>query len=205
MIIFDQLRVSDDGKIFYLDAHVKNSASFDDVYITKLAVMRDTEVSETSATEFPESSYAYFEGWDIDEETKEVHKVITLNEFNAVLNTEHLPTMTDLSHNLFFVYIKCEGTPSFDTPCNSYNNPSIAVTYDTGKIYDNGMNFVRELADTCSIPSGFIDFILNKEALDTALSTGHYIPAKDYFYRLLGYANIKGNVVSTKKPCGCHG
>ena len=72
MIVFDQVRISDDGKVFYLDAHVKNSASFNDVYITKLAVMRDTEMSETSATEFPESSYAYFEGWDIDVELKEV-------------------------------------------------------------------------------------------------------------------------------------
>ena len=202
MIVFDQVRISDDGKVFYLDAHVKTSASFSDVYITKLAVMRDTEMSETSATEFPESSYAYFEGWDIDVELKEVHRVITLNEFNAVLNTEHLPTMTDLSHNLFFVYIECEGTPSFDTPCNSYNNPSIAAAYDTRRIYSIGMNYVRELSVDCTIPSGFIDFILNNEALKFAINTGHYIPAKQYFNNVMGYS--RGNV-GTIKNCGCHG
>ena len=198
MIVFDQVRISDDGKVFYLDAHVKNSASFNDVYITKLAVMRDTEMSETNATEFPESSYAYFEGWDIGEELKEVHRVITLNDLNPLLT----PTIKDLSHNLFFVYIECEGTPSFDTPCNSYNNPSIAAAYDTRRIYSIGMNYVRELSVDCTIPSGFIDFILNNEALKFAIGTGHYIPAKQYFNNVMGYS--RGNV-GTIKNCGCHG
>ena len=198
MIVFDQVRISDDGKVFYLDAHVKNSASFNDVYITKLAVMRDTEMSETNATEFPESSYAYFEGWDIGEELKEVHRVITLNDLNPLLT----PTIKDLSHNLFFVYIECEGTPSFDTPCNSYNNPSIAAAYDTRRIYSIGMNYVKELSVDCTIPSGFIDFILNNEALKFAIGTGHYIPAKQYFNNVMGYS--RGNV-GTIKNCGCHG
>ena len=202
MIVFDQVRISDDGKVFYLDAHVKTSASFNDVYITKLAIVRDTEMSETDTTEFPVGGYAYFEGWDIDEDVKEIHKVITLDEFNAVLNTEHLPTMTDLSHNLLFVYIECEGTPSFDTPCNSYSNPSIAVTYDTGRIYDIGMGYVRELSADCTIPSGFIDFILNNEALKFSIGTGHYIPAKQYFDNIMGYSRGKRGIV---KNCGCHG
>lgn len=198
MVIFDQVRISDDGKIFYLDAHVKTSASFDGVYITKLAIMRDTEISETDVTEFPVGDYAYYEGWDIDEEVKEIHKGVTLNDFNPLLS----PTIKDLSHNLFFVYIECEGTPSFDTPCNSYNNPSIAVTYDTGRIYSIGMNYVRELSADCTIPSGFINFILNNEALKFAIGTGHYIPAKQYFNNIMGYS--KGSVGTIKK-CGCHG
>ena len=198
MVIFDQVRISDDGKIFYLDAHVKTSASFDDVYITKLAIMRDTEISETDVTEFPVGDYAYFEGWDIDEEVKEIHKVVTLNDFNPLLS----PTIKDLSHNLFFVYIECEGTPSFDTPCNSYNNPSIAVTYDTGRIYSIGMNYVRELSVDCTIPSGFINFILNNEALKFAIGTGHYIPAKQYFNNVMGYSS---GSIGTIKKCGCHG
>lgn len=198
MIVFDQVRISDDGKVFYLDAHVKTSASFNDVYITKLAIVRDTEMSETDATEFPVGDYAYFEGWDIDEEVKEIHKVITLNDLNPLLT----PTIKDLSHNLFFVYIECEGTPSFDTPCNSYSNPSIAVTYDTGRIYDIGMGYVRELSADCTIPSGFIDFILNNEALKFSISTGHYIPAKQYFDNIMGYSKGKRGIV---KNCGCHG
>lgn len=198
MVIFDQVRISDDGKIFYLDAHVKTSASFDDVYITKLAIMRDTEILETDVTEFPVGDYAYFEGWDIDEEVKEIHKVVTLNDFNPLLS----PTIKDLSHNLFFVYIECEGTPSFDTPCNSYNNPSIAVTYDTGRIYSIGMNYVRELSVDCTIPSGFINFILNNEALKFAIGTGHYIPAKQYFNNVMGYSS---GSIGTIKKCGCHG
>lgn len=198
MIVFDQVRISDDGKVFYLDAHVKTSASFNDVYITKLAIIRDTEMSETDATEFPVGDYAYFEGWDVDEEVKEIHKVITLNDLNPLLT----PTIKDLSHNLFFVYIECEGTPSFDTPCNSYSNPSIAVTYDTGRIYDIGMGYVRELSADCTIPSGFIDFILNNEALKFSISTGHYIPAKQYFDNIMGYSRGKRGIV---KNCGCHG
>jgi hypothetical protein len=204
MIIFDQLRVSDDGKSFLVDVHVNTATYFDNVSISAVGIFRDTEISETDPVtkDNPKTDKCIF--YQTYTTVKEVHLVLTLDSFKPFIVTNHLPDMSDLSHNIFYVYVFTTGEP-VDAPCDTTGTPVLGVTYDTGKIYDNGMNFVRELADTCSIPSGFIDFILNKEALDIAIGTGHYIPAKDYFYRLLGYANMKGNVVSTKKPCGCHG
>lgn len=202
MIIFDQIRISDDGTKFFLDAHVNTNSDYTNVYIDKIAIVRDNEMSETTSTMPSATKCVWYED---SLNLKTLNRVLTTGELNTYATTQELPGVTDLSHNIFYVYIHTTGTPGSGASCADTSNPALGVTYDTGAIYQNGMNFVRELADNCSIPSGFIDFILNKEALDISIGTGHYIPAKDYFYRLLGYANMKGNIVSTKKPCGCHG
>ena len=128
---------------------------------------------------------------------KEVHLVLNNNSFNEKFK------YSDMSHNMFFVYIECEGTPAVDTPCMLDEMTTLGVTFDYGAVFNPAMNITRELADTCKIPQNFLDFILNYDALKIALETEHYVPAIEYWNRLMVNGQNIGS--GTTKLCGCHG
>lgn len=145
---------------------------------------------------------------------KEVHLLLTKSSFDEAFNNTNtegeainpeLPIATeslngDLSSHIFFVYIECDGTPAINTPCG-LDEATLGVTFDYGVIYNMAMNYTRELTNNCQMPQGFVDFILNTEALKLSLETEHYFPAIDYWKRILG--NYRNNSVT--RGCGCHG
>lgn len=198
MVIFDQLRISDDGTCLYLDVHVKNVADLENVYIEEIAICRDVDTENSSPSEYPEDNYIYKEPFS---NVKNVSRELTIDDFKPFIQTNNLSDITDLSHNLFFIYIKCTDTAASEACCCAYSNPKIGVTFDSGILYNIAMNLTRELADTCSVPSEFIDFILNFFALKTSINTGNFIPAIRFFNTLLK----KKVSSSTFKGCGCHG
>lgn len=195
MILFDQLRISDDGQTLYIDAHVNKASYFENVYIEKVVVCTEGQVMETNPQEFTDDYvYKYEPG---DTTTKEVHLVLNASTLNEKF------TGSSLSGNMFFVYVKCEGIVPSDTPCRLDEMTTLGVTFDYGAIFNGAMNYTRELADSCEVPDQFIDFILNFEALKLAIETEHYIPAIKYWKYLLGHK--KYGTSGTAKPCGCHG
>ena len=132
---------------------------------------------------------------------KNLNLVLTRNDFNEKF------TASDLSHNMFFVYVECEGTPTPDTPCRLDEMTTLGVTFDYGLMFNQAMNLTRELADTCNIPQNYLNFIMNYDALKLAIETEHYVPAINYWRNITGIRGVlSGNNTSgTVKPCGCHG
>lgn len=130
---------------------------------------------------------------------KELHLVLSSNDFNEKF------TKTDLSHNMFFIYIECEGTPDSCVPCRLDEMTTLGVTFDYGAVFNPAMNITRELADTCKIPQHFLDFILNYDALKIAIETEHYVPAIGYWKRLVDIGSNGTAANGIPKPCGCHG
>lgn len=130
--------------------------------------------------------------------TKEVHLVLNVASFNENYKD------SNLSNHMFFVFIKAAGIPAANTPCRLDEATTVGVTFDYNLIYQNALCFTRELSQDCSIPNGFIDFILNYAALKLAIETEHYTKAIDHFKWLLN--NGCNGAVGTKstKPCGCH-
>lgn len=193
MVIFDQLRISDDGYTLYIDAHVNKASYFDNIFISKITICTEDQVHETDPLEYFDK-FIYqqdFQGEDL----KELHLVLNSNSFNEVFKGK------DLSHNMFFVYIECGGTPDPCTPCRLDELTTLGVTFDYGRLFNIAMNYTRELTKTCNIPDKFIDFILNFEGLKLSIETEHYIPAINYWNVLTSGANYG----VTTKPCGCHG
>lgn len=123
---------------------------------------------------------------------------------------------SDLSHNLFFVYIECNGTPDICTPCE-LDGTTLGVTFDETMYYQKVMGYTKELTNNCTIPTDFTDFILLWNAFKASIETEHLIPAIKYWNMLFGNFNAnpekdgshspygKGYVSTTTKPCGCHG
>jgi len=200
MIVIDQLRISDDGQHLYIDAHVNESSDFDNMHIVKVTVCTEDQVHESNPLEYFGYDYVYQKSYDYSEGLWEVHLVLDRNELNEKFHGG------DLSHNLFFVYIKCSGTPGPCTPCRLDELTTLGVTFDYNLVFNVAMNYTRELADSCEIPRGFMDFILNLEALKLSVETEHYIPAIGFWRHLMGMDGGSLSVGSVMiKPCGCHG
>ena len=349
MVVFDQLRISDDGQAMFLDAHVNKASYFDDVYISKVTICTEAQVSETNPLSYgddyiyqenveplssvvqlydkvqilsenqllgtmldnggwrvtispdasaessalslalsgkfsqmdtgytpklvvatnafnpltnnlshseiiftvdgsafedkghrvwqfkgkgdvgqntvlnfylyvqdPEGTYTFlrldatddvnflhflWQGYSVipDSNQKEVHLVLNNNSFNEKF------TASDLSSNMFFVYVECGGTPSSDVPCRLDEMTTLGVTFDYGAIYNPAMNYTRELGESCEVPRNFIDFILNYEALKMAIETEHYVPAIEWWRWMMNNASGKTTGCTNYRPCGCHG
>lgn len=195
MVLFDQLRISDDGKRMYINLHVNKASYFDNIYLDEMVIIPADKVLETSPT-IPSEDYIYKKVFDDD--LKEANIVLLPTDFN-----EHF-SKSDFSHDLFFVYVKVKGTPDPCTPCRLDEEITLGVTFDENLLYHKVMGFTKDFADDCQIPVGFTDFILMWNAFKASIETEHYIPAIKYWSMLFNYGG-KVFSPSSLKPCGCHG
>lgn len=203
MVIFDQLRISEDGKYFYINAHVNEASYFDNVYIDTITIMTSDKVSETDPGS-PTKDYIYKK--TMDDYTKEINLVLTAADFIKVWEIDVNAMafkQADMSNTLFFVYIKCKGTPDASTPCTLDKEITLGVTFDESVLYQKVMDYTKSLADSCCVPTGFIDFILLWNAFKAAVNTEHYIAAIKFFNQLFGV--IDKSSIGITKTCGCHG
>ena len=63
-VLFDQLRISDDGSRFYINLHVNKAEYFDNIYLDSITIFTADKVSETNP-DVPTQDYIYnkvFEG-----------------------------------------------------------------------------------------------------------------------------------------------
>lgn len=195
MIIFDQLRISDDGKQMYINLHVNKADYFKDIYLDSLMIMTADKVSETNPYQ-PTKDAIY--NISFDNEQNEANLVITPNDCTELF------TKNTFSNDLFFVYVKVKGTLDECTPCPLDKEITLGVTFDEALLYQKVMQFTKELADNCTVSKGFIDLILLWYGFKAAIETEHYIEAIDFWKKMFfGHHGIEG--LSTYKPCGCHG
>lgn len=201
MIIFDQLRISDDGKRMYINAHVNKADYFKDIYIDSITILTADKVSET-APGIPTSDYIYTR--NVDGEEKELNLVLTSDDFTKAWETDPKAMVfnqADMSRALFFVYVKCKGTPGECTPCRLDEETTLGVVFDENMLYQKVMDYTRELLKDCKVPVGLMDFILLWNAFKAAVETEHYIKAIKFFGML--FDNVRHMI--NAKGCGCHG
>lgn len=206
MIIFDQLRISDDGRKMYINAHVNKADYFDNAYIDSITIMTSDKVLET-APGTPTSDYIYTK--KIEGNEKEINLVLTANDFTRTWKKDPkaMPfKQGDMSRTLFFVYIKCkwEGTPGECIPCTLDEETTLGVTFDENILYQRVMDYTKDLLDECKIPIAFMDFILLWNAFKASIETEHYIPAIKFFNMLFGIVDASGHK-GIIKGCGCNG
>ena len=204
MILFDQLRISDDGQRLYINAHVNKADYFKNRYIDSVVIMTADKVSET-APETPTSDYIYKK--EIEGNVKELDLVLTPLDFTKSWETDPKAiafNRADMSNTLFFVYIKCKGTPVECTPCRLDEETTLGVVFDENIFYQRVMDYTKELVADCSIPTEFTDFILLWNAFKAAIETEHYVAAIKFYNKLFGVvrSGYSNNIIKT---CGCNG
>ena len=197
MVIFDQLRISDDGKKMYINLHVNRASYFENIYLDKITIMTANQVSE-AAPELVANDYIY--QLTIDGEQKELDLVITPNECTELFNKDNF------SSDLFFVYVKTKavGTPDPCIPCRLDECTTLGVTFDETLLYQKSMNYTKDLLQGCEVPVGFTDFILQWNAFKAAVETEHYVSAIKFWKLLFDESSHTMTTYGTK-PCGCHG
>lgn len=204
MIIFDQLRISDDGKRMYINAHVNKADYFENVYIDSICITTADKVSET-APELPTFDYIYLS--KAEDNTKEINLVLEASDLSKTWETDAKArafNKEDMSNTLFFVYIRCIGTPAINSPCRLDESITLGVTFDENMLYQKVMNYTKELITDCTIPSEFIDFILLWNAFKAAIETEHYISAIKFYNALFDIINT-GCHNTIIRGCNCHG
>ena len=192
MVLFDQLRISDNGKYLYINVHVNKADYFDNVFIDKLIIKTSEQVSEADPLSTQDACiYQYVVQ---DDTTKELNLVLKASsDFDTAYNT--------MSDKLLFVYVVCKGVPDPCTPCRLDEMTTLGVTFDYSVLYQKVMQMTKQLADSCNIPSAFIDLILLWNGFKAAVETEHYIDAIDYYDKM-----FRGNINEFKTSgCGCHG
>lgn len=194
MILFDQLRISDDGKRLYINIHVNEADYFRDVYLDSLTIMTADKVSETNP-HAPTSDYVYQKTFAGNQKTAEL--VLQPTDFGLTYSK------SDFSGELFFIYVKAKGTPASSIPCGMDEEVTVAVVFDEKLLYQRVMDYSRELADSCELPMGFADMILKWNAFVSAVETCHWVVAIK-FWKLLFEGKSAGSL-TRKKGCGCHG
>lgn len=204
MILFDQLRISDDGQRLYINAHVNKADYFKNRYIDSVVIMTADKVSET-APGTPTSDYIYKK--EIEGNVKELDLVLTSLDFTKSWETDPKAiafNRADMSNTLFFVYIKCKGTPGECTPCRLDEETTLGVVFDENMLYQRVMDYTKELVADCSIPTEFTDFILLWNAFKAAIETEHYVAAIKFYNKLFGIvrSGYSNNIIKT---CGCNG
>ena len=57
-----------------------------------------------------------------------------------------------MSKTLFFVYVKCKGTPGSCIPCRLDEETTLGVVFDENVLHQKVMDYTKELVADCSVP-----------------------------------------------------
>lgn len=215
MLLFDQLRISDDGKRMYINIHVNEADYFDNVYLDSITIANAVNVLEAYESDHTDPTVTcakYIYHLEFDPNLKDAALVLDKGSFDAAYSglgpgDANESFDGNLSGTLFFVYVKCKlaDGSSIDpcTPCTLDEEVTLGVTFDTNMMYQRVMQYTRELSDTCEIPKSFIDYILLWNGFKAAIETEHYIPAINFWKELFWSSNTIAK--QGTKPCGCGG
>ena len=189
MVVIEQLRISPDGQKLFIDAHINKSSYFENLVIDKISI--DTQNTVLQSFDGPSENPVFTHSTITNTlRPKEVHLVVDKNMIDA-----------DLSKDMLYVYFHVSGTPSSNTPCGLDSPYTLGVTFNEGIIYNRMMGYTKEITNTCEIPMGFIDMILQLEAIKAAIETENYVTANKFYNRLI---NLKSSSTSNIN-CKCYG
>ena len=198
MIRFNELKIEDNYII--IDVQIEEEKYFKDMYIDSIVI--DTQ--DTFIANGPSSKAIYTKTFNTDTDVNKEEIIYTqgTDKYNRVrIYIDGKDLNVDIHKTMFFVYVIAGGTPSAYTPCRWDENKALHTLVDTQVLYNNMIQYVKELNKDCSTPNNFINAILQFNAIDLALKTNQYPLAIDLWKRF--YNDIESNVVLPN--CGCKG
>jgi hypothetical protein len=186
MIEFTNLSISPEGDLLLIEASVPNESYYTDVYIDSITIDTPDKYANSGPSTTPVYSYNVPEG----ENTKTVRLVL-----------KPLDTLLASFNGMILVYAKARGVPAADTPCGKDNITTLGVAINLYPYYQKGMQFIKELASTCSISSNFINYILGIKGIELAMKTCNYAEAIALFNKL--FNGQEGNINGGSYGCKC--
>lgn len=189
MIVFNNVRISQDDKYITIDAEIENNKYYENMYIDSVIIDNQDTFSPNGPSNNPIYTYKA-QPLNSDIYSRKVHLELTKVDLN----------LATLEKNIFFIYIVAGGVPAPDTPCGYDNNTAVKVLVNTYPVYRNIMNYIKELGNTCSVPYNLIDKSLQLKMLDISIQTGNNVETiniwKKYFI---------DNITNEPINCNCNG
>lgn len=187
MIQFNELRIIE-GKLI-IDASVKNLECFQHVIIDKINIDNQDTFSLNGPSD--NTFTVPNEKIDFSDDRKSLHVELTQSDF---------PDNFKMDIDLFFVYMLSGGYPEPNTPCGMDKAWSAGAVANLQRIYNKGISYIKELSNSCEIPTGFADFILKYKAFVLSIRACDFQQAIKFWRKFFS----KDNKMITK-GCGCHG
>ena len=189
MLVIEQLRISPDCQKLFIDAHINKASYFENLKFDSINI--DTQDTVLQSFDGPSENMVFtYSTITNTSRPKEVHLVVDKNMIDA-----------DLSKDMLYVYFHVSGTPSSNTPCGLDSPYTLGVTFNEGIIYNRMMGYTKEIMNTCEVPKGFTNMILQLEAIKASIETENYASANKFYNRLI---NAKSSNTSSIN-CGCYG
>lgn len=205
MVIFNELRITENGKCIIVDCEVENVDVYSDMYIQSIYL--EYYKNATSASMPSSKAYLLYENKDGDTSVK--GKRLTFQK-------ELLPAtefgISGFEGGLFYVIVNCDGTlPASisSMPCGYDSTTDVGAILDWKTFYSRGMSYVSSITAGCSKPNfcdnpvAFEEFLLLWNALKLALSTCNWDMVSELWDRFLrvSVGGTSSTVVSG--GCGC--
>ena len=190
MVQFNELRITSDGQHLIIDVSVLKDSYYENVYIDSIII----DNQDTYVGSGPSSNPVY--QYSVPDVMSKLTKEYVSSKYVRLDLTP-----TDLSLNgLLFVYVRTKGTPAADTPCGLDNMTTLGTVTNMYPFYQQAINYIGELANNCSMPQNFADYILKMKGLELAMRTGNYTDAIKFYNK---FFNGKNNTVIRKGGCSC--
>lgn len=217
MVIFNDLRISEDRKYLIVDCQIEDVDGYDGLYIDKVDVMHYSKITDFSCIGYDADAYAinlYTKDEDDDEDTvRSVRLTLSVDDIPSKTDSFDFGTTT-FENGLFYVAVTCGGTPEnagtlVRYGCGADKMMDIGVILDWYAVYQNGMAYASKLAfscgNSCDDPSGYEQFILHWYGLQLAIATCDWIQVAKFwpkFLRMFANGVGKGTISG---GCGCRG
>lgn len=205
MVVFNELRITNDGEYLIIDARIRNESIYSNIEIKKVTVgtHKTYEEGASNGKEIPISTLNQATN---DTRVKRVYfrlSKLDLTDFSSYEESNEI----DLEKDLIYVYID---TNSYDNPdcpdlpCDLTKSHHIGVTMYMGGFYNDFMSYMNELnKSSCEakVPQGLIDMLLKFTALTTAIDSKHFIKANEFFNKWF----TGKHMFNSNSNCGCNG
>ena len=180
MVQFNELKITQDNKNLIIDVSIKPLPIYEDIIIGSIIIDDQDTYKENGPSSHPI--------YECTVDNKNIR--LTLDSKNIAL-----------SNKLLFVYVITAGTPAPSTPCGMDNSISVMPVFNTYNIYQQSMNYIRSIENTCEIPKNFIDYILRLKALELSLNTNNYMLSIKYWNKFFKDTPIQESI----NTCNCYG
>lgn len=166
MVVFQDLRITPDGKDLCIDAIVSPYVYYEGEYISSIII--DSE--ETYTASGPSSNPVYSKNFS--DQSKQQSLILSASDFG----------WEDFSNHILYVYAYVDGIPDSNTPCGWDNLYTLGVVLWWQPIYQIGINLMKKVTDNCcEISREFIDYTLRFKAFELALRNAQYPLANSRF------------------------
>lgn len=205
MVIFNELRITEDKTCLIVDCSVRSLEGYNGMYINSIDIDYYKNVEQYGVPSG--KAMRIYEKGEFDAGERAVRVTLKSTE----LDKDTFGTDT-FDAGLFFVTVTCDGTPENPEILESYscgmdNTVDVGVVLDWEAVYRLGIGYAARLADgcepDCDVPSGFENMVLFWHALRLAIAVCDWVSVSRLWDRFM--RSFRGMGMSTLPAgCGCN-